>query len=493
MKIFGINIGKRKPPESTDNKKIQEPNGKTVTIPPGRISVPPGYNNALGYLQGTTIMVEPDLLPEIIPIIRALTKVNSDMYIAATDMVRLINTGHTVRFDNKVSPEKAAKMLKHIENNQKSWAPHNGGMYGVVNKMIMQVFIAGAISFEAVPSNDLDGVGYIAFPSPESIRFKRELDGRYSPYQKSNRIGIGTSDNPQGYIKLNPATFKYCAVNGDEDSPYGIPPFLSALEGIATQKDMRENINNIMRLLGILGYLEVSIEKPSRNADESESAYNARLTRLLKEARVNIHDGMHDGVLVGYAEDHEYTFESTTASLQNVSEVWNINQQTISNGLGVAGSIIGLANSKTEGGTSIMFTKLLSQLKNIQFFVKDSVEFIYRLHLVLAGFDPEGLKVVFNQSTITDDLKYQQGQEILIRNAEHLFDQGIISQEEFARLMGYDKPDKKVPRVKRDESGKPQSPEDKAKREKGKDDSDRRSREKKKDQPKRGDGKTKPV
>ena len=202
---------------------------------------------------------------------------------------------------------------------------------------------------------------------------------------------------------------------------------------------------------------------------------------------------MHDGVLVGYAEDHEYTFESTTASLQNVSEVWNINQQTISNGLGVAGSIIGLANSKTEGGTSIMFTKLLSQLKNIQFFVKDSVEFIYRLHLVLAGFDPEGLKVVFNQSTITDDLKYQQGQEILIRNAEHLFDQGIISQEEFARLMGYDKPDKKVPRVKRDESGKPQSPEDKAKREKGKDDSDRRSREKKKDQPKRGDGKTKPV
>src|SRR5699024_6004988 len=138
----------------------------------------------------------------------------------------------------------------------------------------------------------------------------------------------------------------------------------------------------------------------------------------------------------------------------------------------------------------ISLSKMISQLRNIQMLVKYVLEFIYSLELRLAGFNNKGVKVTFGTSTISDELKVQQGLEYKIRNLSALYDRGIISQEQFAWEMGYDKPDMLEPRVNKEGSDTISTPEENAKKQKreaDKDTADRRVRDKKNPNPKRGD------
>lgn len=476
--------------ETVESKEHKDKPGEDIkNIPPGRISVPDdnsGFN--ISVIKALTSMVTPSFRTELIPLIRALYKVNPDMSIAIQDMFKLANTGHSINFPNN-SPEEAAKMRAHLENASKGWSRYTAGMDGLVNKFIVQSLVGGAMSFEAVPNKDLTGLSTIVFINPENVIFKREQDGVYHPYQ-INKFRV-TNEKPQ-YIKLNNETYKYVASYNDTDEPYGVPPFMAGLDSIKTQADLRTNFKNIMEIMGMVGFLEASMEKPARRANESEHAYIGRLNKTLRDLKKNIREGMKDGVVVGFKDDHEFKLNSTSATLQNIDIPWNQNQQSVANGLGIHGNLIGLSNSSTEGGAGIMLSKLISQLKNIQMMLKYALEFIYALELRLAGFNNKGVDVSFGTSTISDELKVQQGLEYKLRNLVILYNQGIISQEQFAWAMGYTKPDQKEPRVQPEDDSGVSSGEDhakKQKREADKDKSDRSVRDKNKIVPKRKDQK----
>ena len=124
--------------------------------------------------------------------------------------------------------------------------------------------------------------------------------------------------------------------------------------------------------------------------------------------------------------------------------------------------------------------------------LKYALEFIYALELRLAGFNNKGIDVSFGTSTISDELKVQQGLEYKLRNLVTLYNQGIISQDQFAWSMGYTRPDKKEPRVQPEDDAGVSSADDhakKQKREADKDKSDRSVRDKNKIVPKRKDQK----
>ena len=173
-----------------------------------------------------------------------------------------------------------------------------------------------------------------------------------------------------------------------------------------------------------------------------------------------------------------------------------MNQQSVANGLGVNGSIIGTNNSKngTEGGAGIALSKMISQLRNIQKLLKFALEFFYSLELRLAGFNNKGINIIFHTSTVSDEVKVQQALEYKIRNLNALYDQGIISQFDYAWAMGYDSPDQDEPRVSRD-TNDTEDVDDSAKsrkREEDKDKSDRKTRDKNNPNPKRKDQDSKP-
>lgn len=467
-----------KPKPATKQANPNPPrNRPTVVTPPGRVSVPDDTAN-LYMLKETVKLVSPSFRTELIPLLRTLYKVNPDVGIAIQDMFKLSNTSHAFNFPNNTDGE-ARAMKQHLTERSKKWSTYTAGINGLVNKMLVQCYVSGAISIEAVPSKHLDGLSTIVFVNPETIKFQRLTDGVYHPYQVAKNHMIGD------LIKLNTETYFYVSMFNDTDEPYGIPPFLSALDSLDGQAVMKGNFKNMMDQAGMLGFLEATITKSSKKANESETAYASRLTRELVDFKTSIKDGMTDGILVGHDGDHEFKFNATTKDMANVDKFWTLNQQSVANGLSVNGNIIGIANANTEGGAGIMLSKMISQLRNIQMLVSFVLEQIYTLELRLAGFNNKGIKVTFGTSTVSDELKVQQGVEIKIRNLNILYKQGIISQDDYAWAVGYDKPDQREPREDPTEDISDSVKKDT--REKDKDTGDRGKRDKDKVNPKRSD------
>ena len=477
----------RAPAEDSPAYKEPEKVIDGTVVSPGRVSVPNDSPElTVRKLQGLTNLVTPSYRQDLIPLIRDLYKINPDVSIALQDMFKLSNTAHRIDFPNNTT-EEARKMRLHLREASKRWSRYSAGMPGLINRMICQIMVGGALSTEAVPNTDLTGLSTILFINPEDIRFERENNGVYQPYQL-NRFK-GTNDKPQ-YIKLNTATYIYVGMYNDTDEPYGIPPFLAALDSIKTQHDMRINFKEIMEIMGMVGFLEAKMEKPARKANESDGAYRARLSKILRDLKVNLKDGMKDGIVTGYIDDHEFKLNSTSASLENLDVPWKMNQQSVANGLGVNSSLIGVQQNNTEGGAGIALSKLISQLQNIQMVIKFALEFYYSLELQLAGMPNKGVEVVFSTSTISDEIKVQQAQEYKIKNVIAKYNQGLISQEQAAWELGYTRPDQPEPRVVEDADDAINTPN--RKREADKDKSDRKTRDKNNPMPKRKDQDARP-
>ena len=507
MKIFGIQFGRDKKPgmpryenpppppvpshiKERLNKKIENDFETRKKIygnpPPGRISekdtriglhVPDIWNFEI-----------PDFNFEVIPLIRKLAITNEDIGQVIFDLIQLCNTGYDISFDKTVKPDEVDKMRRHLYNRSKVWTDGVAGTHGLINKMINQILIGGALSNEWVINKDLTGIENIFLVKPETIRWKYNKNkNRYEPYQFVKHA----QSVEKSVIKLNPFTFRYYGLMGDTELPYGIPLYVPALKRITQQMKMDKNIDFILEQLGLLGFFEAKLEKPDQMRDESDKKYENRLNKLLLETKRNLQDGMADGVTVGFVDEHEFEFHSTTKNLSGVSEIYNQVLSQVAKGLKHPQTFLGIRSDKSETHINIIFTKMLAQLWNIQNLVKQNLEFGYSLELRLAGFKFDFLEVEFKESTITDELKSQQAREILIRNLLAEYNQGIISQETMADALGREKPDQQKPRLTLEPGQDPAKK--KQDREKDKDDSDRRVREKGKDQPKRKDQDTKKV
>lgn len=470
-------------------KKKEEFNRDISSISPGRVSVPDD-SSFIQLLQGQVSVVTPSFRTDVIQLIRNLYKINPDMSIALQDMFKLANTGHEVTFPNN-SDKEADSMRDHLSTATKRWSMYTAGIDGLVNKMIVQLMVGGAISVEGVPNNDLDGLSTVLFIKPDDIVFKRDRDGVYAPYQKNYYWGDNKKDQ---YIKLNADTYVYAGMYNDTDEPYGIPPFMASLDSLKSQQDMKVNFKQIMETVGMVGFLEAKMQKPDQRASESDGAYRARLNRTLKELKINLREGMKDGVVTGYIDDHEFTMNSTTKELGNLNTPWDMNQQSVANGLGINGAIIGTGNS-TEASTGVNLSKMISQLKNLQSIVGYVLTFLYSLELRLAGFDNKGITITWGTTTVTDDVKIQQARQYKIQNLDLLYKAGIISQYQYAWEMGYDSPDQDEPRVSLEatDGTDPQQATKKKQRQDDKNQSARRSRAKTNPNPARGDQNTKPV
>lgn len=470
-------------------KKKEEFNRDVSSISPGRVSVPDD-STFIQLLQGQTVVVTPSFRTDVIQLIRNLYKINPDMSIALQDMFKLANTGHDVNFPNN-SDKEADAMRDHLRIATKRWSMYTAGIDGLVNKMIVQLMVGGAISVEGVPNNDLNGLSTIIFIKPDDIVFKRDKDGVYHPHQ----INKNWAAVQEQYIKLNTNTYVYAGMYNDTDEPYGIPPFMASLDSLKSQQDMKINFKQIMEMVGMVGFLEAKMQKPDQKASESDGAYRARLNRTLRELKVNLREGMKDGVVTGYMDDHEFKMNSTTKELGNLNIPWQINQQSVANGLGINGAIIGTGNA-TEASTGVNLSKMISQLKNLQSIVGYVLEFLYSLELRLAGYNNKGITITWGTTTVTDDVKIQQARQYKIQNLDLLYKAGIISQCQYAWEMGYDSPDQDEPRVSLEDQagvGDPQEATKKKQRQSDKNQSARRSRAKTNPNPARGDQNSKPV
>lgn len=475
-----------------NNKKNESlktpPKDVGVTVPPtASRKTEPTFEETYTTLIDGIKFIDHRFIRKVIPSIRKLSWMNEDLGLALNDMVQLTNTGHIIKFDQKITPQERDKMRRHLIEVRKTWGDGVNGIDGLVSKMIAQIWVAGALSNEWVPKPKKDGIRTCLLVNPETIWFSWDkMAGKFKTYQKQDfKTGDKTFEK---FVKLNPLTYKYIGINGDTALPYGIPPYLTALAKIKTQANMDKSIDYIMEQLGLLGFFETLIDKPAKRDGETDGMYENRLNNILDKTKQATASGIKDGSIIGFKDDHEFKFNNTTKNLGGASELYQQNQVKLANGLKHSPEFLGFPTSSSESGMSIIFTKMLSQLSTVQAIISNNLEFAYMLELTMAGFKNVTLTVEFKPSTITDELKFQQAQEYKIRNIENKYNMGVIGQQQKAEELGYDAPDQAEPRAPIAGSGGVGggSPLDK------KNTSERKTADKKKAQPKRKDTSTKP-
>lgn len=474
-----------------NNKDFPVPGYNTpVALPNKRSSVPhqPLGGQFLTGLGAQYRVVNQGFVSAVIPIIRALMKVNPDVGQAINNIVALGNTGHKISFDRKVPVDQVNAMREHLNNKKILWADGQAGMDGLVNKMFAQVLVGGALSNEWVPNINLDGIESVILVNPEDIQFVLENDKtKYSPYQRptSGLTNYGVVEGATtGLIKLNQYTYKYYALNGDTEVPYGFPPYMSVLERVNTQNKMLKNVDAVVDQMGLLGFLTALIGKPDQNPGETQTQYTTRLNQLLIDCKTIVTSGMNDGVVVGFKDDAEFEFTTLGKAVTQAMELYQNNELMVASALKQDATLWGRNYGTTESQITVVFMKMLAELKNIQNIIKCNLEFGYALELVLAGFKFDYLKVSFNRSTLQDDLKYQQAEEIKVRNVTQKMILGLIDQDQAADELGYELPSSPQPMVPWVILAGGTMPLDKSatatKREKGKDTSDKKVRSKNK-------------
>lgn len=427
-------------PKAPDSKGIDD-RPKRTALPAGRQSEP---DLSTAFSIGTNYTtVTPAYIRTVIPVIRWLMMNNPDVGQAIHNIVTLGNTGHKIFFDRKKTADQVDQMRNHLINKRKEWSSGQSGIDGLVNRLISQILIGGALSAEAVPSNNLNGIESVILINPEEIEFKLNVrKTKYAPYQRvKNLVDPKKKTNTQdiALIALNTNTYKYFALNGDSELPYGFPPYMSVLPRVTTQGHMDKNINFIVDEWGLLGFLEALIAKPQQSSETNEE-FDQKLDNLLGTAKSRILGGVKDGVVVGFEGDAAFKFNSASKSYAEAVKLYDNNELMMASALKQDASMWGRAYATSETQITVVFIKMLSELRNIHGLLKSFLEFLYSLELLLAGFTFDSIEVRFNKSTIQDDLKSQQADEIKIRNVQAKMILGLINQNQAADELGYEVP-----------------------------------------------------
>lgn len=431
-------------------QELAAPNEKQALPTQGGRQSMPDYTNVFTLVQGDRMFVESDTPPEILKIIAHLVKHNADISHAVENIVALGDTAETITFDAGVPEKAAAQIIADIHERSKLW--YAGGISNLRGDLLQQVATFGCVSAEIVLADNLKGVSKIVIVSPTGIKFEYDAaKASYLPYQHVTKsyLPIQYRANMLGtYIPLNPMTYKYVAVRRDGESPYAVPPFLSALESVVIEKDMLAGFKHVIKKLGILGFLHALVAAPKMLPNETPEAYQSRCSQYLSTMVVpELEKGLSKGVVAGFEGSHTFTVEGTNTNVSGAKELFNLITEMKMSGLKQDPRLLGRSFSTTETYGKVILAKFTSQIASYQRAIDDFMERVYMLECLLQGAKVKTVQVKSALPDVNDEAADQEALNKKITNYDLLYQQGVISQQQRAQALGYDKPFLEAPIV----------------------------------------------
>lgn len=396
---------------------------------PGQQSIPDEetMGGTIGRLAGFYDWSTPDFPPELLALLEPLAVYNPDVAQALSIWVNLGNTGHEVQVEAR-NPDVVLERLNWLAGNVYRIG---GGMDGVINHFLRQIPLMGALSAEWVIADRVaDGIVDVAVVPVKSIRFKRE-DGEWKPHQYTGRAGDGA------YVALNPYTYSYSPLQTLDGRPYAIPPWLAAIKNIEFQLDGLGNIGHILKKMGLLGFLDVSLEVPPLKLGESDEAYALRLQKRLAAYAKSYSADFSKGVAVHYKDQEAKHNAISPSAAAGAKLIWQLNEEQILSGLDIPPSMMGRSYSTTETYAEVDFERLVTKLINAQRMIKRFVEKGYELDLQLRGIDAD-VRVSFNQNSGFKQKEKEEAEGQKIENVISKRNAGFIDDDEAARELGYE-------------------------------------------------------
>lgn len=396
-------------------------------------------NTTLGLLLQEMALIDPDFNVNVLKSLEVLATYHSDFSYAVDNIKQLGNTSWNVYFDDTIPDELQKEMMLRIKAQSKQWYTYSGGLTSMIGDLLAQIAIFGALSAENAILEDLSGVKKTILVNPKNIRFKYNAEKDiYQPYQLiSNRISQtldGTS------IELNTNTYKYIALGRFTEKPYGIPPFLSALENIAIDRDMSANFKYVIKKLGTLGFLEVLVNGPKPLPNEEATTYYARTADYLNRVIPEIDKGLARGFVAGFKDVHEFKMHNLTGNVQGAKDLSEINDTKTMAGLKQDPLMFGRNFSTTETLGRVILAKMTTQVAGYQKIVASYLESVFLTDLQLAGYPITNLDVVFDPPMVGDKLREEQTFKERLANLDTLLNKGVIDIFQYAQEAGYETP-----------------------------------------------------
>lgn len=375
--------------------------------------------------------VNPSFPLEYIPLIKKLVIAFPDLSQATKRALTLGNPGLDWKIE---ADEKAAKAIQtEIDEffRKKS---------GITNYLLRQVITTGALSCEFVPSLNLDSVEEIRLIPVEIIRFKKETDDngitRFVPYERGKF----------GYVKLNEEQYVYEALEREEDSPYAIPPFISAIRWAYSQFKAQENIDKTLNKWGLLGFIIAKFKRPRFLPGTDAKTFENQQKEFLKEAKVSFEKNSQSGFLATYddttVDHHTLTDASKTGGFDSISRYI---EEQISSGADTDLFILGRSYSVTEAYAKIAGKLFLLKLGNFGHPVKQFLTKAITFHLLAKGYRFQSIEASWKKSISLDPLTdaqsrltEEQAENQYMLRVTGMVKSGLISPDEGAKLLGYD-------------------------------------------------------
>jgi hypothetical protein len=242
-----------------------------------------------------------------------------------------------------------------------------------------------------------------------------------------------------GCVRLNEATFHYYAFDAMPGSPYGTPPFLAALPNIAIQRDMVSNMAQIVKKVGLLGMIDISIKQLPIKPGESNEAYQARAENFLDQYVQVVEDMVRDGGIAHF-DDVEVSTYQLAGNAAGATNIFKQNEELIFSGLKSMPSVQGRSYSTTETYAGVAYDIIIRNTYKYQRAVKRMIEAGYWLMCTLWGEQPDGIRLVFNPNKSLHRLQDAQAFRMEIFNAVLMWVLGIWNQQDVSQALGQQEP-----------------------------------------------------
>lgn len=193
-------------------------------------------------------------------------------------------------------------------------------------------------------------------------------------------------------------------------------------------------LKSLSTKMGLLGFLDITFPQRQKSPSETETEYWQRAKRFLQDTAQEISENINKGILLHF-EGTQVEFKELSNSTAGIKDITNTIEKWLIEGAKGQPAILGFSEGLTETWATVSLHIFISQLKNYQRIVERFLEYVYKLHLTLAGYEVNDINVSFAEPP---NFKAKEEEEVRKTRAETvvmLLQANIITQEEAKRLI----------------------------------------------------------
>lgn len=430
-------------------EEYEKKRGSSLVVSEDSVSVPT-KSGRVSQQESSTGGIIPNIMgpeqlpfdPDFLKVLQNLAQYDRHISYAVENVVSLSHTDMEIEFSGDISEEERKERMDYIINAQTGWYDFSTGGDGLTADLFAQIATFGALSVEAYPDEFLEGIKKAVRVSPIHIRFSyNQLEDEWIPLQETiSGVGLSRESALYGYNQLNKETYSYIALRRIDTTPYGVPPFLAAIEDIITEREMLSNFKNMMKRVGMLGFLSVLVKAPKPVSGETPDTYRSRVNSYLDEVTPAAEASYAKGVAVGVKDMHEFNLEGTNMNVQGGEALMGIIKKLILSGIKQDPSMHGENFSTTETFARVILGKMSKQMESYQRVVASWYEKVFMQELKLANLPTKSISVKFKKPTVTDEAKDAETSMKWFNVYKAEYEAGLIGQQGFAEKRGYSEP-----------------------------------------------------